>query len=198
MPILKKKCKEFPNKTPILFEQQEFVELNSHLIKESDNYRWSAKLEDKLRIDRKIVNWSTGGYGSNRFITNYGVIYRDKIIAIVLRDNTSNKLEIYCDSYYFDLNKSHKKYINKFARENSMSVRKDIFYIDKDLLDSWTRPFEVGLEFYEDEAQDKATEGLFAKLRAEYPELILPEPIANTAVDQDGHAVAYGFANVMA
>lgn len=176
MPILKKKCKEFPNKTPIFFETLSGANLNIHEIKEGRGH-WHPKLEDKLNLNQSEVNWSQLGSGYATFINSYGLIFRNKIIAIALRDDISGKLEIYCDNYYFETNSGHKKYINKFARELNMSVRKDIFYIETAKLASWTTPFEVGLEFYEEETQSKITEQLFDKLKLKYPNIIANEEL---------------------
>jgi hypothetical protein len=124
-------------------------------------------LSEKLDLSQPELNWTESTYGNTGKIRNCGIISdRSGIIAIAVRDSITNKMDIYCRSWYFEDNPSHKKYINSFAKKNLMSVRKDIHYVDQSEIDAWIKPLEVGLEFYDEENQDKVTEDLFDKLKS--------------------------------
>ena len=168
MPILKRKCKEFPNKTPIFFELPINQGLNDFKFDNSGRKNYRSLIADKLNLTSTENNLRHGySHGCHR--TSFGIVLANGIIAIALRDNISDKLEIYCRESYFNDNESHKKYVNKFAKDNGLSVRKDIYYVESDLIDSWIRPFEVGLEFYDEEVQANNSKAFLEKLKVDYP-----------------------------
>jgi len=179
MAILRRKCSSFPNKTPILFELEMNRDISVFYIENTDNGEYNPLIADKIRLDRRINNWTSRGYSGIKVKCSYGLIYTKRTIALALRDDISNKMEIYCSREYFSNNEFHKKYINKFARENNISVRKDIFYIDDESLVEWSIPFRMGLEFYDDETQDKTSEELFNKMKLIYLEPIIEKDLSN-------------------
>ena len=168
MPILKRKCKEFPNKTPIFFELPINQGLNDFKFDNSGRKNYRSLITDKLNL-ASTENNLRHGYSHGCHRTSFGIVLANGIIAIALRDNISDKLEIYCRESYFNDNESHKKYVNKFAKDNGLSVRKDIYYVESDLIDSWIRPFEVGLEFYDEEVQANNSKAFLEKLKVNYP-----------------------------
>lgn len=167
MSILRRKCDEFPNKTPILFELQDLKDSSYFEIKKNRYDHSYAVLSEKLDLSKPEVNWTERSWNGKGKIRNFGIISDQfGVIAIAIRDSITNKMDIYCRSGYFEDNPSHKRYINNFAKANLMSVRKDIHYVDQSLINDWIKPFEVGLEFYDEENQDKVTEDLFDKLKS--------------------------------
>lgn len=179
MGILKKNNKKsiFVGKTPILFGLERHLDKSSITLstRASEHCEWRPKFEDKINLGRDIDSWvSAGSYKS--FVTAYGVVLNNNgnnIVSIALKDE-SGKMYIYCSQSYFDQNPTHKKYINRFVRENNLSIKKDVYYCDQYELNSWIRPLEVGLDFYSEEVQDSVSVGFLNELKAKYP---MPEPV---------------------
>jgi hypothetical protein len=171
MSILKRKNKLpiFKDKTPIFFKQKNHKDDVVFEIKSGSYKAWMPTISEKLDLGRIIDNWSERTYLTRFIITNFGVISNNiGIIAIAVKDS-SDKMEIYCRKSYFEDNVSHKKYINKFATANGLSVRKDIHYIDKDDINSWIKPIEIGLEFYDENVQAETSKSFFDKMKTGYP-----------------------------
>jgi len=169
------KLPEFVGKTPLIFFEDNHKESIIYAIDRTRrNECWNTIISEKLDIGRKIDNWWCSNYSSNKLSTSYGLIVNTKrVIAIAVKDS-NDKIEIYCNSFYFNQNESHKKYINKFARDLGISVRKDIHYINDDVINSWINPLTIDLNFYDREVQDKVSEDFFNEMKIIHP---IEEPV---------------------
>ena len=169
MGIIRRKVKGelFKNKTPIVFELERHS--NKDTIRTENGRHWcSSMLEDRLNIGRQDDGW--GRFGA---INYYGLLTTSGgcgALAVAVRDSETDKISIYCREEYFTLHPTHKKYINKFAKDLGLSVRKDIHYIENDEIDLWVREVTVDMNFYLDETQDNVTEAVFAEIAAEQAE----------------------------
>ena len=147
----------FPGKKPLFFEMA--ASPNMDLLNYSEY--WTKLLQEIFSID------SLRSKRSNDFYTHPGILvgkHHYGIICIALKDQDGS-VKIYCNNRYFEINPSHKKYINVSAKNLGLSVRKDIVYISDDLINTWISKINVTIDFYKQEIQDKMTEEFFGKMR---------------------------------
>lgn len=193
MPILKRKNKAevFTGKTPIFFNQESHKDDLYFEIKKK-NYQHGTTIAERLDLSKTTDNWYGEAYFQRGLISNYGIIIDYKgVVAIALIDDNGG-MKIFCRYYYFEDNPSHKKYINKFAKDNGLSLRKDIHYVPDGLINSWIKPFEVGLEFYSDEVQDSVSNGLKEELKSKYaPVEVVVESEPNVAISDINESTVF-------
>ena len=160
-----RKNKHFEGFEPIVFEKE--ANLNKKVFEIKDPLYWygPAVIADRFSLAYDYsASRNKGGV-----VTSIGVLageYKNGIIAIALRKE--GKLSIYCNEHYFELNPAKKKYINKYAKDNDLSVRKDIHYIEANLLNTWLQPIEVNMSFYDENIQKQNSKELIEKLKLRF------------------------------